>query len=104
MFKYNSHARDHLNKMRENLVNIERQLVAKESYLAASTEMRNNDRQRLLAETKLLLREVAMNGGWLDNESKADNALASSPVVDNSGRSSSAPKEKSTPKSETKKT
>lgn len=68
MFKYNSRARDYLNKMRDNLANIERQLVAKESYLAASTEMRNNDRQRLLAETKQLLQEVAKNGGLFDND------------------------------------
>jgi len=63
MFKYNSQAREHLAKMRENLANIERQLVAKESYLEASSELRNNDRQRLLAETKMLLQEVAQNGG-----------------------------------------
>jgi hypothetical protein len=37
---------------------MERQLVAKESYLAASSEIRSNDRQRLLAETKRLLQEV----------------------------------------------
>jgi len=64
MFKYNSRAREHLAKMRENLADIERQLVAKESYLEASQEMRTNDRQRLLAETKLLLEEVAQNGGF----------------------------------------
>jgi arogenate dehydrogenase (NADP+), plant len=58
MFRYNPRARDHLNKLRDNLASMERQLVAKESYLAASSEMRSNDRQRLLAETKRLLQEV----------------------------------------------
>lgn len=60
MFKFNSRAREHLAKLRENLADIERQLVAKESYLEATSEMRNNDRQRLLAETKLLLQEAVM--------------------------------------------
>lgn len=63
MFKYNDRARYHITKMRENLATLERQLAAKEAYLEASVEMRNSDRQRLLAETKLLLQEVAKNGG-----------------------------------------
>jgi len=63
MFKYNQRAREHITKMRDNLSTLERQLAAKEAYLEASTEMRNSDRQRLLAETKLLLQEVAKNGG-----------------------------------------
>jgi arogenate dehydrogenase (NADP+), plant len=58
MYRYNPRARDHLNKIRDNLASMERQLVAKESYLAATLEMRTNERQRLLAETKLLLQEV----------------------------------------------
>lgn len=62
MFKYNEHAKDHLVKMRDNLSRLERQLAAKEAYLAASAEMRNSDRQRLLAETKMLLREIVANG------------------------------------------
>jgi arogenate dehydrogenase (NADP+), plant len=58
MFKYNEKAKDHISKLRDNLARIERQLAAKEAYLAASHEMRNTDRQRLLAETKKLLQEV----------------------------------------------
>jgi arogenate dehydrogenase (NADP+) len=66
MFKFNDRAPEHLSKMRDNLATLERQLAAKEAYLAASVEMRNTDRQRLLAETKLLLQEVvAQNGGKL---------------------------------------
>lgn len=70
MFKFNDRAKDHIQKMRENLSTLERQLAAKEAYLAASIELKNSDRQRLLAETKLLLREVAKNGGLLVEEKK----------------------------------
>ena len=63
MFKYNTRAKDHLNKMRENLAMVERQLASKEAYLAASAEMKNTDRQRLIAETKLLLQEILQNSG-----------------------------------------
>lgn len=69
MFKFNQNARLHLTKMRDNLSQLERQLAAKEAYLAASAEMQNSDRQRLIAETKLLLQEIAKNGG-LDAEPK----------------------------------
>lgn len=74
MFKYNPRARDHLNKLRDNLASMERQLVAKESYLAASLEMRSNDRQRLLAETKRLLQEVvgSSNKGLSMNRENVD--------------------------------
>lgn len=62
MFKYNRNARDHITKMRDNLATLERQLAAKDAYLAATVELRNNERQRLLAETRQLLQEVAQNG------------------------------------------
>jgi arogenate dehydrogenase (NADP+) len=71
MFKYNDRAREHVTKMRDNLSELERQLAAREAYLAASAEIKDNDRQRLLAETKLLLQEVAKNGGlWADDQPK----------------------------------
>lgn len=59
MFKYNDHAKELLNKMRDNLASVERKLAAKEAYLAASAEMKNTDRQKLLAECRLLLKEMA---------------------------------------------
>lgn len=68
MFKYNENARSHLTKLRDNLARLEQQLAAKEAYLAASVELRNSDRQRLLAETKQLLREVAESSGFLTAE------------------------------------
>jgi arogenate dehydrogenase (NADP+) len=62
MFKYNERAREYLTTMRENLASVERQLAAREAYLAAKAEMRTSDRQRLLAETRLLLQELARSG------------------------------------------
>ena len=62
MFKYNERAKDYLMAMRENLADVERKLAAREAYLAAKAEMRQSDRQRLLAETKLLLQELAKSG------------------------------------------
>lgn len=63
MYKYNDRAKDYLSVMRENLASIERQLAAREAYLAAKAEMRKSDRQQLLAETRLLLQEIAQGGG-----------------------------------------
>jgi len=70
MFKYNDRAKELLNTMRDNLASLERKLAAKEAYLAASAEMKNTDRQKLLAECKLLLREMATsNANSEENES-----------------------------------
>ena len=62
MFKYNERAKDLLNAMRDNLASVERKLAAKEAYIAASAEMKNTDRQKLLAECRMLLREMAKSG------------------------------------------
>jgi prephenate dehydrogenase len=70
MFKYNDRARDHLTKMRDNLSALERQLAAKEAYLEASAEIKDHDRQRLLAETRMLLQEVVKNGGLIEDPPK----------------------------------
>ena len=59
MFKFNDRAKTLLDKMRDNLASVERKLAAKEAYLAATAEMKNNERQKLLAECKMLLREMA---------------------------------------------
>ena len=69
MYKYNERARNHLTKLRDSLSTLERQLAAKEAYLAASSEIRNSDRQRLVAETKMLLREIAASGNLWDSSS-----------------------------------
>ncbi|KAL9180081.1 hypothetical protein ACHAXT_008051 [Thalassiosira profunda] len=62
MFKYNDRAKELLNAMRDNLASVERKLAAKEAYLAASAEMKNTDRQKLLAECRMLLQEMAKSG------------------------------------------
>jgi len=60
MFKFNEgNAKSHIREMKERLAKIEMQLAAKEAYLAAKAEMQNDDRQRLMQECKILLREVA---------------------------------------------
>jgi len=59
MFKHNDRAKELLNTMRDNLASVERKLAAKEAYLQASAEMKNTDRQKLLAECRMLLREMA---------------------------------------------
>ena len=59
MFKHNDHAKELLNMMRDNLASVERKLAAKEAYLQAGAEMKNTDRQKLLAECRMLLREMA---------------------------------------------
>lgn len=61
LFKYNNRAKELLNTMRDNLASVERKLAAKEAYLAASAEMKNTDRQKLLAECRLLLREMSQS-------------------------------------------
>lgn len=66
MYKYNDRAKDHLATMRDSLARVERQLAAREAYLAAKAEMKRSDRQRLLEETRLLLQELARNGGLAD--------------------------------------
>lgn len=79
MFKFNKRAKEHLNKMRDNLAKVERQLAAKEAYMAASAEMKSNDRQRLIAETKTLLQEIVQNGGLTSEAKVAEKVETKSP-------------------------
>jgi len=76
MYKFNSRAKEHLNKLRNNLAKIERQLAAKEAYLAASADLRNRDRQRLIAECKDLLREVVSTSNIAKVEIDDDHDIA----------------------------
>ena len=106
MFKFNSRAREHLAKLRENLADIERQLVAKESYLEATSEMRNSDRQRLLAETKLLLQEAVMAQQQQQQQQKGDNPRSQDMFVfaeDREQPSNSAPSQQQAPTTSPKK-
>jgi prephenate dehydrogenase len=85
MYKFNDRARSHIGKLRDNLATLERQLAAKEAYLAASAELHSRDRQRLLEETRMLLKEVAKNGGLFDEERQGNKV-----GVDGSAPSSAA--------------
>lgn len=82
MFKYNDRASEYLMAMRENLADVERKLAAREAYLAAKAEMRQSDRQRLLAETKLLLQELAKNGIVAQESTRS--TVEQKPEIDNS--------------------
>merc|ERR1719343_942577 len=88
MFKSNPRAKEHLATMRENLASLERQLAAREAYLMAKDEMRKSDRQRLLAETRLLLRELAKNG--VEGTASADMDVDGSGASSDSESSASA--------------
>ncbi|KAL3798374.1 hypothetical protein HJC23_005027 [Cyclotella cryptica] len=81
MFRYNDRAKELLNKMRDNLASVERKLAAKEAYLAASLEMKNTDRQKLLAECRMLLREVAKSSGKAINEATIEREIDTSSVT-----------------------
>jgi prephenate dehydratase/prephenate dehydrogenase len=87
MFKFNDRARGHLTKMRDNLAALEQRLAAKEAYLAASIELRNNDRQRLIAETKLLLQEVVKNGVMQEENDEKE----AEKVIDNTQKQQQQP-------------
>ena len=60
LYKYNPNAKEAMAKMRENLARIERQLAGKEAYLTAKAELQNSERQKLLAETRHLLEQIAL--------------------------------------------
>jgi len=88
MFKYNSRAKDLLKKMRENIAKVERQLAAKEAYLAASAEMKNNDRKQLIEECKILLREVASSSNIAAKVEEKDGKPAESKITETSQKES----------------
>ncbi len=95
MYKFNPRAKDHIAKLRENLAKVEKQLAAKEAFLAAKAEFQNMDRQRLIAECRQLLHEVAKSKGGsghhveLEGESSTSAKLSITDVS-----SSNAPKKK----------
>ena len=81
LFKYNPNASMHLNAMRDNLAKIERQIASKEAYLTAKAELQNDERQRLLAECKDLLKEVMAHNDGEGNFPKAALSLKSNPTI-----------------------
>lgn len=77
MYKYSERekAKEYIATLRENLAAVERQLAAKEAYLVAKSEMMRSDRQRLLAETRLLLQELIRSGVSLDSIGTQDSII-----------------------------
>lgn len=84
LYKYNPNAKEAMAKMRENLARIERQLAGKEAYLTAKAELQNSERQKLLAETRHLLEQIALDDASVSIRRPKSAASASA-------RSSSSP-------------
>lgn len=61
LYYYNSYATNQLQKIRDALARVERQLAAKEAYLAARAEVNNEQRSRILEECKSLIREALLD-------------------------------------------
>ena len=58
LYYYNPYASSQLQNIREALAQVERQLAAKEAYLAAKAENSSEERSRVLAECRTLMKEV----------------------------------------------
>lgn len=61
LYYYNSHASNQIHKIREALAQVERQLAAKEAYLAAKAEVNADQRSKILEECRSLMREALNN-------------------------------------------
>jgi arogenate dehydrogenase (NADP+), plant len=67
LYYYNSYASSQLRKIREALAQVERQLAAKEAYLAAKNEIANDQRSRVLEECRSLIIEALANKPAIDS-------------------------------------
>lgn len=61
LYFYNPHASTQLQKIRDALAKVERQLAAKEAYLAARAEVNNDQRSKILEECRSIIREVLIS-------------------------------------------
>eukprot|EP01041_Mallomonas_annulata_P001057 gene1057-2067_t len=61
LYHYNKHAPMQLQNIREALSRVERQLAAKEAYLAARAEATADQRNRILDECRMLIKEVLVD-------------------------------------------
>ena len=70
MYKYskNDSAKKRIKKLRDNLASLECELAARGAYLSAKQEMMKGDRQKLLAETRMLLQELAKSSSSSNDE------------------------------------
>jgi prephenate dehydrogenase len=81
LYFYNKYAGIQLQKIREALAQVERQLAAKEAYLAAKSEFDNNQRSVILEEARALMREALL-------ESNGSNGPESSTTSSTSDKTS----------------
>jgi prephenate dehydrogenase len=70
LYHYNKYAELQLRKIREALAQVERQLAAKEAYLAAKAETNADQRSRILEECRSIMRDVMVNEMQLTNEAE----------------------------------
>ena len=58
IYFYNTYATSQLQKIREALSKVERQLAAKEAYLQARAEANSDQRNRILEECRSIMRDA----------------------------------------------
>ena len=79
MYKYskNDSAKKRIKKLRDNLASLECELAARGAYLSAKQEMMKGDRQKLLAETRMLLQELAKSSSSSNDDTVPTSVAAS---------------------------
>jgi len=75
LYFYNAYASSQIHKIREALAQVERQLAAKEAYLAAKAEVSRDQRDRILEECRVLMREVLANPASMSSPTSNTNGL-----------------------------
>lgn len=83
MYKYskNDSAKKRIKKLRDNLASLECELAARGAYLSAKQEMMKGDRQKLLAETRMLLQELAKSSSSNDETVPTSVAAPAAPAT-----------------------
>eukprot|EP00535_Pseudo-nitzschia_heimii_P004021 CAMPEP_0197180788 /NCGR_PEP_ID=MMETSP1423-20130617/5276_1 /TAXON_ID=476441 /ORGANISM="Pseudo-nitzschia heimii, Strain UNC1101" /LENGTH=762 /DNA_ID=CAMNT_0042630913 /DNA_START=201 /DNA_END=2489 /DNA_ORIENTATION=- len=84
MYKYNELAGEHIKKLRENLASLECALAARGAYLSAKDEIQRGDRQKLLAETRMLLQELARSETNADDSTGTIQSASANPWISRS--------------------
>eukprot|EP00751_Fragilariopsis_kerguelensis_P011613 CAMPEP_0170765012 /NCGR_PEP_ID=MMETSP0733-20121128/4354_1 /TAXON_ID=186038 /ORGANISM="Fragilariopsis kerguelensis, Strain L26-C5" /LENGTH=904 /DNA_ID=CAMNT_0011105787 /DNA_START=319 /DNA_END=3033 /DNA_ORIENTATION=- len=89
MYKYSTQdrAQQRIKKLRDNLAALECELAARGAYLAAKKEMIQGDRQKLLAETRSLLQELAKSSSPSSSSSSGTSASSTASSSSNNSES-----------------
>ena len=85
MYKYNEFAGEHIKKLRENLASLECALAARGAYLSAKEEILRGDRQKLLAETRMLLQELARSETNAADSTSTSQSMSATPWTRDDG-------------------